>query len=270
MLEAQRKTGARPRSEWTVEETRAAMRAGRSAQLPPPAGVPVRDAIAGGVPVRLYGAESAQALLFAHGGRFFSGDLDSHDWPLRLLASLAPVRICAVDYRLAPEHPHPAALDDVVSAGRWLAAEVDAIITGGDSAGGYLAAMASLALHPQRQLLIYPMLDPACDTDSYREYWQGPWPAGEDMQRGWQLYRGPAARAAAGPFPPTLLVTAGLDPLRDEALSFAAGLRAAAVPVTTHHFADMPHGFFTQTRLVRSRELIALLGKWLSQSAEVH
>jgi acetyl esterase len=269
MLEAQRNSGARPRSEWTVEETRAAMLAGRAWQQAPPAGVPVRNAVAGGVPVRLYGAESAEALLFAHGGRFFSGDLESHDWPLRLLASLATVRICAVDYRLAPEHQHPAAVDDVVAAGRWLAAESDSILTGGDSAGGYLAAMASLALQPRRQLLIYPMLDPACDTDSYRDYWQGPWPAGEDMQRGWQLYQGPPVRAAAGPFPPTLLVTAGVDPLRDEALAFAAALRAAAVPVSAHHFSDMPHGFFTQTRLARSRELLTLLGKWLSQSAKV-
>ncbi len=266
MIDTQRTSGARPRSALTVEETRAAMLAARAWQQAPPAGVPVRDVLAGGVPVRLYGAESAEALLFAHGGRFFSGDLASHDWPLRLLASLAPVRICAVDYRLAPEHTHPAALDDVVAAGRWLAAESEAIVTGGDSAGGYLAAMASLALQPRRQMLIYPMLDPACRTDSYREYWQGPWPAGEDMQRGWQLYQGPPVYAAAGPFPPTLLVTAGLDPLRDEALAFAAGLRGAGVSVTEYHFADMPHGFFTQTRLARSRELIALLAKWHSET----
>ncbi len=265
MLDAARRAGARPRSELTVEETRAAMRAGRAWQLEPPAGLPVRDAEADGVPVRLYGAESApRALLYLHGGRFFSGDLESHDWPLRQLAHDAGCLICAVDYRLAPEFRHPAALEDAISAGKWLAARTPELWVGGDSAGGYLAALTSLALRPRRQILIYPMLDPACVMPSYREFWQGPWPAGEDMLRGWELYGGRAVTAASGEFPPTLLITAGTDPLRDEALDFAAGLRGRGIEVSAKHYADMHHGFFTQTRLTRSRELIAFLAAEIS------
>ena len=265
MLEAQRLAGARPRSELSVEETRAAMTAGRKWQLPP-VDCPVRDVVANGVPVRLYGPESAQALLYAHGGRFFSGDLESHDWPLRLLANASRRRICAVDYRLAPEYRHPAAIDDVLAAGRWLAGQTDQLITGGDSAGGYLAALASLALRPLWQLLIYPMLDPGCATASYRELWTGPWPSGEDMQRGWELYGGAAVTAESGSFPRTLLITAGTDALRDEALDFAEGLRRAGTRVEAHHYADMHHGFFTQTTLSRSRELIGLIAAELARS----
>ena len=265
MLEAQRKAGAKPRSEMTVEETRSAVRAGRTWQQEPPA-VAARDAVANGVPVRLYGPESAQALLFLHGGRFFSGDLESYDWPLRLLASASQRRICAVDYRLAPEHRHPAALDDSIASGRWLAGQSDRLVIGGDSAGGYLAALASLTLRPSRLVLIYPMLDPACATGSYREFWQGPWPSGEDMKRGWDLYGGEGVTADMGAFPSTLLVSAGTDALRDEALAFAAGLRAAGTAVEAHHFADMHHGFFTQTSLSRSRELIARLAAFFLQS----
>lgn len=265
MIEAQRLAGAKPRSAMTVEETRQAMLAGRQWQLDPPPNVPARDAVANGVPVRLYGPESAQALLYLHGGRFFSGDLDSHDWPLRMLAAASKRRICAVDYRLAPEHRHPAALDDTLAAGRWLAGQSDCLVTGGDSAGGYLAALASLELAPRWQMLIYPMLDPRCDTASYREFWQGPWPSGEDMRRGWELYGGTPITAEMGAFPRTLLITAGVDALRDEALAFAAGLRARGVAVEAHHYADMHHGFFTQTRLTRSRELIALLAAELTR-----
>jgi acetyl esterase len=265
MLEAQRAAGAKPRSEMTVEETRAAMAAGRAMQLPP-IEIPVRDVTANGVPVRLYGPESAQALLYLHGGRFFSGDLESHDWPLRLLAAAGKRRICAVDYRLAPEHRHPAAVEDAIAAGRWLAGQTDQIIVGGDSAGGYLAALAALVLKPRWQMLIYPMLDPHCDTPSYKDYWQGPWPSGADMHRGWELYGGDPVTAELGHFPKTLLITAGIDSLRDEALAFAAGLRQQNVAVESHHFADMHHGFFTQTKLARSRELIALLGAELARS----
>jgi acetyl esterase len=265
MLEEQRLAGAKPRAQMTVEETRQAMLAGRKWQIDPPQSIPVRDAVANGVPIRLYGPESAQALLFMHGGRFFSGNLDSHDAPLRMLAAASNRWICAVDYRLAPEHRHPAALDDTLAAGRWLTGQTDKIVIGGDSAGGYLAALASLALKPRSQMLIYPMLDPAGNTGSYREFQQGPWPSGEDMTRGWELYGGSPVTPEMGAFPKTLLITAGVDPLRDEALTFAAGLRACGVDVESIHYPDMHHGFFTQTRLARSRELIVLLAAALAR-----
>lgn len=265
MIETQRLAGGKPRSEMTVEETRQAMLAGPAWQLDPPPNVDVRDAIANGVPVRLYGPESAQALLFLHGGRFFSGNLESHDQPLRMLAAASRRLVCAVDYRLAPEHRHPAALDDTLAAGRWLAGQTDKLVIGGDSAGGYLAAAAALELSPRWQMLIYPMLDPSCGTESYDEFWRGPWPSGEDMKRGWDLYGGELISADRGAFPSTLLVTAGIDPLRDEALDFAAALQTRGISVEAHHYADMHHGFFAQTKLSRSRELIAILAAALAR-----
>ena len=264
MLEEQRLSGGKRRAEMSVDETRQAMLAGRKWQIDPPLDVAVRDAVANGVPVRLYGAESANAMLFMHGGRFFSGNLDSHDAPLRMLAKASGRQICAVDYRLAPEHRHPAALEDCVAAGRWLKSRSNGIVVGGDSAGGYLAALASLELAASWQLLIYPMLDPACNTESYRQFEQGPWPSGEDMRRGWELYGGPPISTGIGQFPRTLLITAGVDPLRDEAIDFAADLRSRKVEVESIHYPDMHHGFFTQTRLTRSRELIALLAAALA------
>jgi acetyl esterase len=265
MLEEQRPEGAKPRSQMSVEETRQAMLAGREWQSEPPKNIEVRDAVANGVPIRLYGPESAQALLFTHGGRFFSGNLETHDAPLRMLAKASNRRICAVDYRLAPEHRHPAALDDTIAAGQWLASQTDKIVVGGDSAGGYLAALTSIELKPRLQVLIYPMLDPAANTESYREFQQGPWPSGEDMKRGWALYGGSPVTADDGHFPNTLLITVGVDPLRDEALAFAAALRARNINVEAIHYRDMHHGFFTQTRLTRSRELIALLAAALAR-----
>jgi len=259
LLEEQRASGSKPRSEMTVEETRQAMLAACRSQLPVNTNIPVRDAIANGVPIRLYGPESAQALLFMHGGRFFSGNLETHDAPLRMLAVATNRRICAVDYRLAPEHRHPAALDDALAAGRWLTSQTDKLVIGGDSAGGYLAAQAALELSPKLQMLIYPMLDPACDSESHREFRHGPWPNGDDMRRGWELYGGKLINAETGNPPPTLLITAGADPLLDEALHYANQLKSRNIPVESHHFPDMPHGFFTQTKLTRSRELLAIL-----------
>lgn len=241
------------------------MLVGRRWQLEPPS-IEAFDADADGVPVRVYGPASETVLLYLHGGRFFSGGLESHDWPLRTLAVESGCRICAVDYRLAPEHRHPAALEDAIAAGQWLVgSQTQRLVIGGDSAGGYLAALASIALKPERQILIYPMLDPGCATESYHEYWQGPWPSGEDMKRGWDLYGGTPVMSDLGTFPPTLLITAGIDSLRDEAFAFADGLRANGVTVDAHHYADMHHGFFTQTRLTRSRELITLIAAALRQ-----
>lgn len=269
LLEAQRQSGARPRSALTIEETRAAMRAGRSWQQPPPPGVPVRDSLAGTIPVRLYGRSDAPVgLLYLHGGRFFSGDLESHDWPLQTLAAAVPdCLICAVDYRLAPVFRHPAAVEDAISTGAWLAPQVSTLLLAGDSAGGYLAAMAALALRPAHQFLVYPMLDPRCDTPSYRTFFTGPWPSGEDMKRGWDLYGGEPLTGVEGAFPPTFLAVAGVDALRDEALLFAAALERRSIPVETVDFSDMHHGFFTQTVLTRSRELITLLASRINAVA---
>ncbi|MBM3785941.1 MAG: alpha/beta hydrolase, partial [Acidobacteria bacterium] len=244
MLEASK--GARSRAAMSVAETRNAMLAGRAWQEAAP-DIPSRDGTVAGVPVRWYGPAVGPSVVFAHGGRFFSGDLETHDAPLRMLQARTGWRFCAVDYRLAPEHPYPAAVDDVLA----VAGEIQPDVVMGDSAGGYLAARAA---HLARAaVLIYPMLDPACVSESYRTYWDGPWPNGWDMRRGWRLW-GPAEPIDAPLAVPALVVTAGVDPLIDEGTAFAG----------EHlHFADMHHGFFTQTKLTRSRELIAALAGWL-------
>lgn len=240
MLAAQ--VGGKSRAEMDVAETREAMRAGRRWQQEP-ASVVSEDAEVEGVRVRFYGAASPVTVLYFHGGRFFSGDLESHDWPLRDLAAQSGARICAVDYRLAPECPYPAAVDDALAVRNALKPAVVA----GDSAGGYLAARA--ADGAKLAVLIYPMLDAACSSQSYKDFWQSPLPNGFDMHRGWQLWAGEPPFPVVGA--DTLLITAGHDALLDEALT----LRAAEHV----HYADMHHGFFTQTKLARSRELTALI-----------
>jgi acetyl esterase len=240
MLAAQ--AGGKSRAEMDVVETREAVRAGRRWQQEP-AQVSVEDSLVEGVRVRFYGEASPVTVLYFHGGRFFSGDLESHDWPLRDLASSSGARICAVDYRLAPEYPYPAAVDDA----RAVRDGLKPAVVMGDSAGGYLAAR--VAGDAKLAVVIYPMLDATCSSRSYKDFWQSPLPNGFDMHRGWQLWGGEPPIPVVNT--KTLLVTAGHDSLLDEAL---------ALPAAEHlHFPDMHHGFFTQTKLTRSRELMALI-----------
>lgn len=117
----------------------------------------------------------------------------------------------------------------------------------GDSAGGYLAAR--VAGDAKLAVLVYPMLDATCLSQSYKDFWQSPLPNGFDMHRGWQLWAGEPPVPVVDT--QTLLITAGHDALLDEALALRADEHV--------HFADMHHGFFTQTKLARSRELIALI-----------
>jgi len=248
----------------TVAETRAAMRGARRFQRVVAQDLVVEDASANGVPVRLYGGPSARALLYFHGGRFLSGDLDTHDLFCRELALLSGCGVCAADYRLAPEHPFPAAFDDGVAAAEWLAGRVDWMAVGGDSAGGGLAAgLARSGAAFRWQMLFYPMLD----ARSRQAMPEGPWPNAEDMQRGWAVYAdgsredprvSPLLAADFGLFPPTYLVTAEIDPLRVENLAFAAKLRLAGVPLQHVDYADMVHGFALMTgEFAQAREAVA-------------
>lgn len=261
------KLGAKPRHEMTIAETRQAMVAARRWQrmrLEPvhvvDAEVPATERSAP-LPVRLYNPPSNHAVLYLHGGRFFSGNLDSHDLVLRDLALESGCHICAVDYRLAPEAPFPAALEDAVRAARWLDISVDRMVVVGDSAGGNLAAALTVCGEAPpicAQVLLYPMLDATCGSASYQTFAHGPWPSGEDMRRGWAYYL-PEATDREDPrispffaphyshFPATHLLTAGVDPLRDEAFQFAHNLREAGVAVEHLHEAGMMHGFFTVT-----------------------
>lgn len=264
---------AKPRSAMSIDETRGAMLDARRYQRSILQPVHVTSALAGKVPLRLYGVPSTQALLFFHGGRYFSGGLDTHDELCRQLVLLSGCHICAVDYRLAPEHPFPAALDDAIEAAHWLNIHVDRMAVGGDSAGaGLAAALAASGEAPPLcwQMLIYPMLDATCSSPSYQQFAHGPWPSGADMQRGWDMYA--ASHRRTDPrlsplhaqdyaiFPDTFLLTVEIDALRDEAVSFAGRLRKAGVNVEHHHEQGMIHGFLPMTAVFTSaRETIALI-----------
>lgn len=226
---------------------------------------------AGPLPARLYVPRGAQhpgpALVYFHGGGFVVGDLDSHDRFCRFLADRSGVRLLAVAYRLAPEHPFPAAPDDALAAWRWvtddpsrIGAAPGRLAVGGDSAGGNLAVVASLDARaaggplPTFALLIYPALDLTRSSVSHRTFAEGYLLTGRLMD--WFLdHYAPDASDRRHPraspllvddlrgLPPTYLVTAGYDPLRDEGRRFADRLRDAGVPVRYDHQAGLVHGF---------------------------
>jgi acetyl esterase len=220
------------------------------------------------VPVRVYrpdGPARAGASVFLHGGGWVFGDLRSHDGVCRSITRGSGITTVAVDYRRAPEHPFPAAIEDAAGVVRWLAAAGAEIgVTGpfavvGDSSGGNLAAATSLVLRDEGdspvafQALLYPATDPAMSTESYRENADDPFLSRDEMVWYWSQYGGGTPpgdpRAALSTvtdlrgLPPAYLLVAGLDPLRDEGLAFGEALRQAGVPVRCSEYPDMPHGF---------------------------
>ena len=207
-------------------------------------------------------------LVYLHGGGWVIGDLDSHDNVCRALANGSGHAVLSVDYRLAPEHPFPAALEDAVTATRWahanaaaMGCRADRLAIGGDSAGGNLAAVvAQLAPVPLTyQLLVYPVTDCTRSHPSYTENAAGPFLTRDGM--GWfidhylsgghgsandprvsPLFASDTAVAAT---PPALVITAEFDPLRDEGDAYAARLAALGVPTSHVRMSGMFHGFFS-------------------------
>ncbi|BCJ37775.1 esterase [Actinocatenispora thailandica] len=228
-------------------------------------------------PARWRGA-TLPVLLFIHGGSFVTGGLHSEDNRCIHYAREAQVAVVAVDYRLAPEHPFPAAVEDcqdalgwIVEHARTLGCDPARIALGGLSAGGCLGAALALwtaehrDIRPVFLMLLFPVLDARLATPSVNEFTDTPVLIADTVHRLWNLYLGePGQRAAPLPplaspaeatdvhgFPPTLMVTAQYDPLRDEGLAFAARLAGAGVPVDLHHFGRGFHSFdsFDATRL---------------------
>jgi acetyl esterase len=226
----------------------------------------------GELPARLYipssrlGPDPAPTLLFLHGGGWVYGDLESHDGACRHLAEQSGVQVLAVDYRLAPESPFPAAVDDAEEAFRWLAKNADVVnadperlAVGGDSAGGNLAATVALTaaregLPLQFQLLVYPGTDFTCRTVSRNLFNEGFFLTEKfiDQCRDWYLgdpanEQDPRASVLLADIPaetaPALVVTAGFDPLRDEGEAYASRLADAGVAVEMVRFEGMIHGF---------------------------
>ncbi|HXC55517.1 MAG TPA: alpha/beta hydrolase [Rhizomicrobium sp.] len=222
-------------------------------------------------------------LVFYHGGGFVIGDLDTHDDLCRCLANESGCRVVSVDYRLAPEHPFPAAVEDCFAATRHVAAHaaefgIDParLAVGGDSAGGNLAAvvcqLAKQAGAPAiaYQLLIYPVTQlGAPDTPSMRENGKGYFLEKDGMDWFTRCYApdkahrsdprlSPLLCADLAGQPPAYVITAGFDPLRDEGKDYADKLDAAGVPVTYVNYPGMVHGFFSMRGLIpKAREAVA-------------
>ena len=231
----------------------------------------VNQSVPGGIPVRLYRPtlEPRPLVVFAHGGMWTIGDLESHDRACRRLAAAAQVAVLAVDFRRAPEHPWPAAVDDVTEAVRWafanraeLAGAGQPVLIAGDSSGGNLAALACLRLRdeggpaPAAQLLAYPNTDLTLSQPSVTEKATGWGISADDIAWGAELWvPEPALRASpkVSPLyatnltglPPALIVTAEHDPLLDEGDLFADRLAGAGVPVRHRREPRMVHGFLT-------------------------
>ena len=211
--------------------------------------------------------------VFYHGGGWVIGNLDTHDFDCREICSGAGVIVVAVDYRLAPEHPFPAAPEDCYAATCWVAENAEhlggragPISVGGDSAGGNLAAVVSLLARDRQgpeialQLLVYPVTDAAMDSQSFIDNGTGYLLTAETMQWFWNHYCPPEARAdpRASPLrtvdltglPPALVLTAEYDPLRDEGEAYARKLEAAGVPVELHRMDGLIHAFFSTARMI--------------------
>jgi acetyl esterase len=229
------------------------------------------------IPARLYHPEPGAVLpltVFFHGGGWVHGTLETHDRLAAALAREAGCAVLSVAYRLAPEHPFPAAYEDALAAIHWakgaaagMGVDGGRIALAGDSAGGNLAAAAaqSLAGDPaiRHQLLIYPALDASCSAASFgiefpgflssaqmRWYWDQYAPGGD----GRALANDRRASPVAGPIgqhtPAATIIVAGNDPLRDEAVAYAEKLRAAGVPSALHFYPGAIHGFASLVGMV--------------------
>jgi acetyl esterase/lipase len=244
----------------------------------------VREVRVGDLAGRLYvptgAATPGPLLMFLHGGGWVYGDLDSHDPPCRFLAERSGVRLLSVDYRLAPEHPFPAAVEDAVASYRWVVANAERLGAdparlgvGGDSAGGNLAAVTAIeaargGLPLAFQLLAYPATDATTETDSRRMFGHGMYLTQEFLDRSLDRYVPDVTRRAdvrvsplladlPGGLAPAYVATAGFDPLRDEGEAYARRLAAAGVPVELRRFPDQIHGFLNVVGVGRSARAAA-------------
>jgi acetyl esterase len=236
-------------------------------------------------------ARAEAAILFMHGGGCVIGDLDSHDIFCRTLCADTGASVFSLDYRLAPEHPFPAAVEDTVAALAWLSGEASSlgidprrIAIAGDSAGGGLAAVAlhetkgALAAPVRAQALLYPALDLRGRLPSRQEladhfpipremiewffnhYFGAAWPIDDPRAI-------PALYEDYTGLPPALIITAGHDPLRDEGADYAARLSAAGIPVEYECCEGTIHGFMNMGRVLRAahRRARQRIAAWLAE-----
>lgn len=254
----------------TGAQARAAIRARFVPPAEPEPVASVTDTEVEGIRVRIYRPAADGPLpifVFAHGGGFVFCDLDSHDGLCRSFANSIPAVVVSVDYRLAPEHPWPAAAEDVYTVTQWAAAHAaelggdpTKLVVGGDSAGGNLSAVTALMTRDRggaplaAQILLYPVLTADFTYGSYHEFRTGYYNTTAAMQWYWDQYvpnttdrdnpyAAPLSASVDGVAPAVLVVT-GYDPMRDEALAYAEALREADVPVAELYYGAI-HGFLT-------------------------
>ena len=294
VLEMIRLSGRPPYETLAPAEARQFSRNARAVLAPePPEMGAVRDikiGEGGAIPARLYrplgSAPNAAlpALIYFHGGGWVIGDLDTHDVVCRQIANGSGAAVVSVDYRLAPEHKFPAAVEDAIAATAWIAAhgttlgiDTARLAVGGDSAGGNLAAVVALDARDRdgpkliQQTLIYPATESTMSHPSHERFAEGllltrptmKWFLGhylrgaEDLAD-WRV--SPLRATSLANLPPALVLTAGYDPLCDEGEDYAARLAAAGVPVTRVRVEGMIHGFLTMGKLIpAANEAVAMI-----------
>jgi acetyl esterase len=207
-------------------------------------------------------------IVYLHGGGWVLGNVEIYDSVARMVAVEGGSAVLLVEYRLAPEAPFPAGVEDSVDAVGWASAHCKALlgrqlplVVMGDSAGGNLAAVVAQqarnagSAHIAAQILIYPNTDADPTTPSFREFWEGPLFAGRSMEWFWSRYVpdpktrlvpevSPLRAADLAGLTPAIVVTAEFDPLRDEGEAYAAAMRAAGVRVVSYRLDGLSHGFF--------------------------
>jgi acetyl esterase len=268
------------------KEARQLFRETRPASTPTPPEIgTVKNLSANGadgpIPLRVYRplgvADDVQlpGLVYFHGGGWVIGDLDTHDAQCRQLTAEARITVIAVDYRLAPEHKFPAAVDDALVATRCVArhgpelgVDTRRLAVGGDSAGGNLAAVVALLARDSTegpaiafQVLVYPVTDVGSESQSYQDFADGYLLTRDSMRwftnhylrspedaGGWRA--SPLRAKSLAGLPPALIITAGHDPLRDEGAAYAARLTEAGVRVDYVCYGGMIHGFMPMGRLI--------------------
>lgn len=279
LLQLMAGSGSPPMYEQTPEDARRGFRV-LTVDLRDPASVPAVDAVedvtvpgaAGSLAARVYRPAATGPLptvAFFHGGGFVIGDLDTHDLTCRTIATLCDAVVVSVDYRLAPEHPFPAAVDDALAAARWVSDSLadlggdDRMAVAGDSAGGNLSAVVAQAFRDEdrplaAQLLVYPVTDMGGSYPSHTENAEGYFLDRPTMDWFGAQYVGDPSALGDPRLSPlhgrldglasAVVVTAELDPLRDDGNAYARALADAGVAVEHRVFPGLIHGFVDMGR----------------------